>query len=79
MVVKHEHRGKCTTPKYLLKKGLVIFGETWYNSLVSSRKRFADDRQLLELLNTDLGLVDYLEVKENTQNRALSRLKKNKI
>ena len=74
-----EHRGKCTTPKFLLKKGIDVFGEAWYYSLVKTRKRFADDRQLLELQNTDLGLVDYLEVKEKSQNSALSRLKKNKI
>ena len=74
-----QHRGKCTTPKFLLKKGSLLFGELWYDSIVKSRKRFADDRQLLELQKTDLGLVDYLEVKEQSQIRALSRLKKNKI
>lgn len=73
------HRGKCTTPKFLLKKGSLLFGDEWYNSIVKSRKRYADDRQLLELQQTDLGLVDYLEVKEYSLNRALSRLKKNKI
>lgn len=73
------HRGKCTTPKYLLKKGIDLFGEEWYSSIVKARKRFADDRQLLELQRTDLGLADYLEVKESSQNRSLSRLKKNKI
>lgn len=74
-----QHRGKCTTPKFLLKKGSLLFGDVWYNSIVSSRRRFADDRQLLELQKTDLGLVDYLEVKEKSQICALARLKKNKI
>lgn len=59
-------------PKYLFDK-LEDSDPDRYASVKAKRKQFADDRMLLELMNTDLSQSDYLSMKEVVhQNRSKS-------
>lgn len=55
---------KVGVPKYFLNK-LKQFDPEKYDSIMQARKEFGSDALMLELSNTDLSFLEYIEVKEN--------------
>lgn len=51
-------------PKYFMKK-LSLIDEERYANIMSEKRKFSEDRNLLKLQQTDLSFVELLEVEEN--------------
>lgn len=66
---------KVRIPKYFLKK-LELQDKEKYDKIMSERRKFASDKQLIELSKTDLSFVEYLEVKENARKEKIRVLKR---
>lgn len=69
---------KITIPKYYLKQ-LQLKDPERYDKIKEQRKKFASDRMMLELANTDLSLVEYLETKEMNKIAKIKSLKRDKV
>lgn len=63
-------------PKYFLKK-LSLTDSAKYDSIMSERREFAENRSFLELKNTDLYEDEYLKRKEFVLENSAKRLKRN--
>lgn len=68
-------RNKVSTPKYLIDK-LELTNPMLYDKIKAQRKGLAEDRVLLELSKTDLGLSEYFDMKEVNQTKRASLLKR---
>lgn len=66
---------KVSMPKYLFSK-LELTNPDLYDSIKLQRCQSAHDRQILELWQTDLGLVDYFPLQERQKFEAFNRLKR---
>ena len=69
---------KIAIPEYYLQK-LKLTDEKKYDKIKEDRKRFANDKMLIELFKTDLGMESYLESKELNKVDKISNLKRNKV
>lgn len=66
---------KIQIPQYYLRK-LELIDKEKYDKIKNERKRFANDKMLLELSKTDLGLAEYLEQKEYKRKQKVKVLKR---
>ena len=62
-------------PKYFLKQ-LQLTDPDRYDSIMETRKDFAQDKMLLELQRTNLSFLDYLEAKEEQKLAQIKSLKR---
>lgn len=69
---------RISIPKYYLRK-LKLTDSERYAKIMDDRKWFAIDKALLELSNTDLSYLDYLEVKENEKLNEFKGLRRTKV
>lgn len=69
---------KISIPKYYLDK-LELKDKEKYDKLKDERRRFANDKMLLKLSKTDLGLAEYLEVCEENKTASVQALKRKKV
>lgn len=69
---------KISIPKYYLKT-LELSDPDRYANMKEQRKKFASDKMLIELANTDLSYVDYLETKEMNKISKVKSLKRDKV
>lgn len=70
-------RTKISTPKYLIEK-LADINPDLYDQVKKKRACFANDKMLLELYNTDLDVVAYMDLKERDLARRLEPLVRDK-
>lgn len=66
---------KVSIPKYFVNQ-LKLTDPDRYDSIVADRKRFANDRLLSELSQSDLGSVEYFVNKERDVERRIKSLKR---
>ena len=66
---------KISIPKYFIKK-LELIDKEKYDNIILSRKRFAEDKMLLKLKNTDLGFANYLDMLEQDKLDDIKKLKR---
>lgn len=79
---------KVSIPKYFMdqmdievknKEKNPLYNPEKYDSIKSMRKEFASDKMLLELQQTGLGFLDYLEVKENNKKNRTKIFKRDSV
>lgn len=66
---------KIQIPEYYLHK-LELQDKEKYDKIKEQRKKFASDKVLIELLETDLGFVEYLEQKEEERKSKIKVLRR---
>lgn len=71
-------RTKISTPAYLVSK-LQDINPDLYEDVKIRRQRYANDKLLMELQQTDLSYVEYLNVKERELARRISSLTRDKL
>lgn len=69
---------KIQIPKYYLDK-LQLIDKEKYDKIKEDRRRFANDRMLLKLSKTDLGLAEYLETCEENKKASVKALNRKKV
>lgn len=65
-------------PKYYIDK-LELIDKEKYDKIKEARREFANDKMLLKLRKTDLGLADYLDTCEEKKKADISALKRGKV
>lgn len=69
---------KISIPKYFIKS-LELTDPDRFVKLKEDRKKYAQDKMLIELSKTNLSMVEYLEVKEMNKYAKLKALKRDKV
>lgn len=78
---------KIKIPKYYLKQlnfvpasgENLLYNPEKYDRIMAQRKRFAEDKMLLELSKTDLSYLEYLESQENEKLKEVKSLIRSKV